>query len=519
MDFQTPSYTVDQLIRWIDTGRLALPEFQREFVWPPTKVVDLLDSVARGWPIGSVLILEGPQPFRPKRIDQSPPLGNDVRYFVLDGQQRITALYHAVADVSDVCYFVDFSALASGDRDSYFTWEKRRSRSPQQNLLASRALAYRAFVSEVFHAEKFHAWQAELSAERAAEATALRERFLAGLKSQVYKVPAIQLDSEIELEALARIFEAVNRGGMRLNAFDLMVAVLYPHGFNLRDEWDRACDTHDEFVRFQTDGLELLKLIALFEHFRQVQESEKITVRGVRQGDVLNVSPQAVRRYWERAVGAYSMALRYVAGRLGSRTKDLLPSESMLLPLAIAISTGTHTQDIASWYWSAVAEQSFAQGANTRVLSDAAILLSGDLAFIAPNTGDLSLSLRESVRRNQVLHRGVCSLIVSAGGLDPVTNESLDTIRDFTSFSIPTLRLPKVDLGLSFEICDTIVCSQESLRRLNAVSPSERMTLMSEDGLGSQEAAKLEVEEWTDVYRDRRVRRLVASFSHEASFR
>ena len=63
----------------------------------------------------------------------------------------------------------------------------------------------------------------------------------------------------IELEALARIFETINRTGMKLDAFDLMVSVLYPKGFHLRDRWDEAVLQFPVLAEMNTGGLEILK--------------------------------------------------------------------------------------------------------------------------------------------------------------------------------------------------------------------------------------------------------------------
>lgn len=37
-------------------GTIRLPKFQRDFVWTRQQVLDLLDSIARGYPIGSFLL-------------------------------------------------------------------------------------------------------------------------------------------------------------------------------------------------------------------------------------------------------------------------------------------------------------------------------------------------------------------------------------------------------------------------------------------------------------------------------
>ena len=37
----------------IENGRVRLPPFQREFVWSASKVLDLMDSIYKGFPVGS----------------------------------------------------------------------------------------------------------------------------------------------------------------------------------------------------------------------------------------------------------------------------------------------------------------------------------------------------------------------------------------------------------------------------------------------------------------------------------
>src|SRR4051794_19461247 len=107
--------SVDDLVSQVEEGRLALPEFQRRFVWGPPALVDLLVSVARRWPTGSFLFLDGPQDFAAKQLEEAPPL-TSADELILDGQQRITALYQALGDRADEVYFVNFGALV-GEQD------------------------------------------------------------------------------------------------------------------------------------------------------------------------------------------------------------------------------------------------------------------------------------------------------------------------------------------------------------------------------------------------------------------
>ena len=55
---------IDELARRILVGDILLPKFQRAFVWEKKKLLRLLDSVNRGFPIGSVLFWQSRQELR-----------------------------------------------------------------------------------------------------------------------------------------------------------------------------------------------------------------------------------------------------------------------------------------------------------------------------------------------------------------------------------------------------------------------------------------------------------------------
>jgi len=84
---------VRELVDMITRGELRLPEMQRQYVWRATRVRDLLDSLYRGYPSGSILVWETDErmPTRDLAVEQSssPFSGHKL---LLDGQQRLTSL-------------------------------------------------------------------------------------------------------------------------------------------------------------------------------------------------------------------------------------------------------------------------------------------------------------------------------------------------------------------------------------------------------------------------------------------
>lgn len=98
MSFETTKTTLEDLLKLVDSGKLQLPEFQRDFVWTEDAVVSLLASIARGYPIGALLMLErgGEVDFKPRAIEGAPAAAALPDVLLLDGQQRMTSLYQAL---------------------------------------------------------------------------------------------------------------------------------------------------------------------------------------------------------------------------------------------------------------------------------------------------------------------------------------------------------------------------------------------------------------------------------------
>ena len=87
------------LIYEIQKGQIKIPKFQRDFVWSIDKTAKLLDSILKGYPIGTFILWETNERLNDiKNIGNLdlPPVPDDSKVqYVLDGQQRITSLYAA----------------------------------------------------------------------------------------------------------------------------------------------------------------------------------------------------------------------------------------------------------------------------------------------------------------------------------------------------------------------------------------------------------------------------------------
>ncbi|MGU9835186.1 DUF262 domain-containing protein [Pseudomonas sp. LF195] len=81
----------------IDSGQIKLPMFQREFVWDKEQSAKLIDSILKGYPIGTFILWKTKDTLRSvkdignHKLPDTPK--GDYAQYILDGQQRITSLY------------------------------------------------------------------------------------------------------------------------------------------------------------------------------------------------------------------------------------------------------------------------------------------------------------------------------------------------------------------------------------------------------------------------------------------
>src|ERR1700722_5223692 len=97
-DAQKPDHVgLGTLIGHLKDGRFVIPDFQREFEWDPSDVRDLMRSIFLDYYIGSLLLWKA-QPSNLAGLACEPIFGaseGSPEHIVLDGQQRLTAMYYA----------------------------------------------------------------------------------------------------------------------------------------------------------------------------------------------------------------------------------------------------------------------------------------------------------------------------------------------------------------------------------------------------------------------------------------
>lgn len=340
----------------------------------------------------------------------------------------MTALYLAFREQGPETYYLDMKALlAEGELEDehikFMRTTKFAQRYPDLQTEADKGIAR---IATLARDELFFPWTNYWPENKRSAIIRLRNETLAGFKH--YSVPCVVLPFDLPLAAVAKIFETINRTGVRLDTFDLVVAKMYPHEFRLRDEWENVLAKIELIEKYGISGLEILKLIAL-RHYLSPRREPGSKVKGVRESDVLSLQPDTIKSDWNDAAELVGRALEFLRGECGAVQKGLVPSMTMVLPLAFALglpgaASSHYKASLKRWFWTSAISQTYGQGANTQAVSDARALSEWlrDPETIPETVRQFSKIAPESLldgrRRNRMLLRAVLCALTTHGALD-----------------------------------------------------------------------------------------------------
>lgn len=195
--------TVEEILEHARRGRLRVPRFQTALRWEAKHVVELFDSIVRGFPIGGLLLWRTPAPaetltFGPVSLEAEE---NADALYVVDGQQRITALVGALAHPGDPPLGDTYAVWVDIPTATFQT----HRRLPEPTWLPLNVLGNRA---------RLHQWARQIDLGDPTEALVARAFDLEAAIMR-YPVPATILRDATE-PALRLIFARVNKAGVPL---------------------------------------------------------------------------------------------------------------------------------------------------------------------------------------------------------------------------------------------------------------------------------------------------------------
>ncbi len=353
------------VLKQVEQGELLIPRFQRPFVWKDEQRLELLDSVARGLPIGSLLVwrtrrhkLNTYASLGPFKVPQQKPDGPWT--YLIDGHQRLTTLYGALSrpDALESTetearwpIFVDLEPEAregeSRDEPQFVLPrarpDDRPTLVPAWVLLDSRA---------VFEHQK-QLW------EVGKEGAATRLEELAN-RIKEYPLPVVPMTNE-SLADVTRAFTRINKSGTRMSNAHMAVALAYEK-LPLEEELGQLAAVFSDMGWRVVDQATLIDLLMI--RFRvDVYKGDLDTLLGhlgARENDAALFKSilEDVRSGLEAAID--------VLGDAGVRGGEALPYRFQLLLLADVLREAPRAvQDPATrkqairWFWQTTFTEQF----------------------------------------------------------------------------------------------------------------------------------------------------------------
>ncbi|MEV5820874.1 DUF262 domain-containing protein [Micromonospora haikouensis] len=366
---------IDDLLGGIGRGEIRVPAFQRPFVWRPNQMLELFDSIERGYPIGTLLLWNTdervPSLDRIGGIEVPPPReGRQVSY-LLDGHQRMSTLFGVLnRPLRD--------GPTGDERD--WVWQIYRDLRPDPlgsdrygHHRSGKFLPHLLPLAAVMRTRDFlrHFHRVELEVKDSRQVDSLiREAEAVTQRIKGYKLTLVRLQGA-NLHQAVNVYARLNRTGTRMEPDQMVSALTY------RQERAPLAERIDAIVTSIAEtGFGELPRQAIFRAMLAMAgETEVLSPRwDVVARDVQNKLHNAIPDT-ERAV---TLAVQFLQEHVGVPLARLLPYSHQLMLLAMffhhrAEPTPAQVSTLRTWFWVTSWSSAFGGATSTllkRVLQD-----------------------------------------------------------------------------------------------------------------------------------------------------
>jgi len=245
--YRDTGYSLTHLIEDIKHKNIALPDIQRPFVWSSSKIRDLLDSMYRGYPVGTLMFWETGAEVGTRQIGGGES-DRVAKLLVVDGQQRLTSLYAVMTGHKILTKSFEEKLIRIAFRPSDETFEVTDAaieRDPEfvSDITSLWDGSYKSTVRQ------FLAGLAERRTEPVddAEQDYLEERIDRVRDLRDFRFQVIELNAMANEEQVAEIFVRINSEGVKLNQADFILTLMSVH-------WDKGRYQLEDFCRSAIDS-------------------------------------------------------------------------------------------------------------------------------------------------------------------------------------------------------------------------------------------------------------------------
>ena len=350
----------------IERGSVKVPQFQRDFVWSRDKSARLLDSLLKGFPIGTFILWRTKEELRSIRnlggIEFPPTPKGDSVHYVLDGQQRLTSLYAALKGLN-----IERSGRDENFQEMYVNLAASLDDTLVHTESTSDELAVCVSISDLMNKD-FD--ELGVPSEFRGRVRGYKQT-MDSYQCSVIEVPEAKIDTATE------IFTRINVTGKPLSVFEVMVAKTYDY----EQDFDLAEKTRNLIEELADHDYGTVPDIVF------LQVSSAIMTKECAKKDILQLNKQAFIDTWARTEDAIRSAVDYLRVSLSVPVSQLLPYKALLVPLSYFFAkhpdppSGVMQDILRDFFWRVSLGGRYSYSLETRLAQDIRridVILSGN---------------------------------------------------------------------------------------------------------------------------------------------
>ncbi|BEO55076.1 hypothetical protein SMQE22_02220 [Serratia marcescens] len=331
---------IDDLVSNIEMGRVVLPEFQRPYVWRREDIKNLFDSIYKGYPIGSILLWDGGGkdiPFLNNMGGRLIPKVMGEKYYIVDGQQRLTTLFCCLSDElldDDGKWDLYFNL-----KNDTFTYSVKKDGGSQHHISIRSIRKTTSFLKEA----------RRILEESGDDSLVEKAEYLAD-KIRKYKMAVIKLDGG-SLEEVVEVFSRLNSLGKNIGQQDLVYALTYTGDSSSRVNYfiNEVRDCFYKYVEDEKNNNEIyLQLIKTAIGFEIYDKDRNRLVERLKDID------KNERYKLDEIISSLERTLSYVVNVLGINKISLFPYTNQLFMIFHYFHTGHKTstlENLSNWFF------------------------------------------------------------------------------------------------------------------------------------------------------------------------
>ena len=449
--------TIEDIIKDVEKGKISVPKFQRYWTWDRQQIEELWESIFRSYYIGSLLHWEtGKERLGAEPVRGGPKTEKNADY-ILDGQQRITAIYYAVKapkiglpnTTKPYVFFLNINSLLDPRSHSseiidsfpleYVVKKNFLDKKVQfmKKIFPLSELKNNGGSNWLFEFQDYLQDDEKYSKEDARNYYEKLNMILSYVWSK-YEIPVVKLSDTLSYENVIKVFERINSKGTPLDVFDLLNARFALYDIVLRDEWEKVKNTHQNIKKWYSKNdkipIYILQSLSLIKQ-GYMRRSQILTIDESYKVSGNFQNKEFLNDWNEMASFVEETIKRLTDTRTGFGAIDFnrIPYTVMIPIIAALLKIISNRDDkvncmekISLWYWNTIRGDNYSGSTDSKGELDYKIMIdwfdnSHAHPFDTTETEDINIT-----KTSSAIYKGIMCLIAKKGALDFVENDTLD---------------------------------------------------------------------------------------------